>query len=87
MLTLFAWLSLILAFICALYIVADEIKRSQKMAIMNVVWPISAFYFSILAVWAYRSWCLQKTRAAMSAMEHRSQGNEQRSESSSPTRA
>jgi Domain of unknown function (DUF4396) len=65
LLKVFAWISLAIAFACALFIAADETRRPQKMGIMNVVWPISALYFSVLAVWAYLRWGLGKTREAM----------------------
>lgn len=37
---------------------------------MNVVWPISALYFSVLAVWAYLRWGRRKTREAMQHSNH-----------------
>lgn len=43
------------------------------MGVMNVVWPISALYFSIFAVWVYWKWGLPKTKQAMSAQEHEHQ--------------
>jgi Domain of unknown function (DUF4396) len=48
-----AWISLIAAFVCALIIAVDEARQPQKMWIMNLVWPITALYFSIFALWAY----------------------------------
>lgn len=53
MLTVFAWISLALAFGCALVIMADEIRHPQKMWIMNVVWPVTALYLSVFALWGY----------------------------------
>jgi hypothetical protein len=53
MLSVIAWISLGLAFASALWIAADELRRPQKMWIMNVVWPATALYFSVIAVWAY----------------------------------
>lgn len=53
MLTVIAWSFLGVAFICATAIAIDEIRRPQKMWIMNIVWPITALYFSVLAVWGY----------------------------------
>ncbi|HTZ88747.1 MAG TPA: hypothetical protein VMA71_00320 [Alloacidobacterium sp.] len=53
MLAFLAWISLIVAFACALAIVVDEMRHPQKMWIMSLVWPITALYFSIFAVWAY----------------------------------
>jgi hypothetical protein len=72
LLGLFAWFSLGIAFLSSLSIVADELKRPQKMAIMNLVWPISALYFSVFAVWAYVRWGRQKTREAMQHQQHAS---------------
>lgn len=46
--------SLVVAALCALVIVADLIAgNEQHMAIMNVVWPISALYAGPIALWAY----------------------------------
>lgn len=53
MLTVLAWTSLAIAFVSALIIIIDEIKHPQKMWIMNVVWPVTALYFSVFAVWGY----------------------------------
>lgn len=53
MLTILAWTSLGIAFASALIIVVDEIKHPQKMWIMNIVWPVTALYFSVFAVWGY----------------------------------
>jgi hypothetical protein len=53
MLQTVAWISLIAAFLSSAMIAIDEVKHPQKMAIMNVVWPVTALYFSIFALWAY----------------------------------
>ena len=53
MLTILAWTSLAIAFAAAPIIAIDEVKHPQKMWIMNVVWPVTALYFSVFAVWAY----------------------------------
>lgn len=66
-LTYFAWLSLGIAFLCAVVVAVDELHNPQAMGIMNVVWPMSALYFSVFAVWAYFAIGRQKTRAAMQA--------------------
>jgi hypothetical protein len=34
-----AWISLVIAFTCALIIAIDEFRHPQKMWIMNIVWP------------------------------------------------
>src|ERR1700739_1857419 len=53
MLTFIAWASLVLAFASALWIAADARRHPQKMWIMNVVWPVTALYLSVIALWAY----------------------------------
>jgi hypothetical protein len=51
-----AWTSLGLAAVCALIIVIDiAAGRRQHMAVMNVVWPLTALYGGPLALWAYFS--------------------------------
>lgn len=37
----------------ALVVAADEVRRPQKMVIMNVVWPATCLYFSVFGLWAY----------------------------------
>jgi hypothetical protein len=53
MLAVISWVSLGIAFVCALVIVIDEIRHPQKMWIMNVVWPVTALYFSLFGLWGY----------------------------------
>ncbi len=65
-----AWISLILAFASALVIVVDEIRHPQKMWIMSLVWPITALYFSIFAVWAYFRIGRKSSRDTMRGMKH-----------------
>jgi Domain of unknown function (DUF4396) len=57
-LTVVAWVALAVAFAIALLIVYDIYGRGhrQKMAVMEVVWPITALYLGPLAWWAYRRW-------------------------------
>ncbi len=43
----------------------DEVRRPQRMGIMNVVWPVTALYFSIFGLWAYFALGTRKTKAAM----------------------
>jgi hypothetical protein len=50
---LISWISLGAAFLCAGIIAADEVRRPQKMWIMNIVWPATALYFSGIALWGY----------------------------------
>jgi hypothetical protein len=48
-----AWAWLALSFLSGLIIIADELRRPQKMAIMNLVWPITALYGGPVALWGY----------------------------------
>lgn len=66
--TVLAWISIAVALVCALIIAADEARHPQAMAIMNVVWPVTALYFSVFAVWAYFTLGRKKTKAAMQSM-------------------
>ncbi len=50
---LLAVLSLAVGFVCAAVIALDERRDPQSMAIMNVVWPITALYGSVFALWGY----------------------------------
>jgi hypothetical protein len=54
--------SIALAILCALIITVDLARRPQKMAVMNAVWPATALYGSVFALWFY--W--RKGRAAQS---------------------
>src|SRR5271156_4498520 len=65
-----AWTSLIAAFGCALIIAVDEARHSQKMWIMNLVWPITALYFSVFALWVYFRIGRPMGRDAMGKMSH-----------------
>jgi hypothetical protein len=51
--TVISWASLGIAFICAIVIAADEIRHPQRMWIMNIVWPVTALYFSVVGLWGY----------------------------------
>lgn len=53
MLEWLAWLSIALAGASALIIVLDELRHPQSMAVMNVVWPVTALYLSVFALWWY----------------------------------
>ncbi len=48
-----AWISLWTAFVCAAIILIDEMRHPQRMWIMNIVWPVTALYFSVVALWVY----------------------------------
>ncbi|HWU72719.1 MAG TPA: DUF4396 domain-containing protein [Sphingomonas sp.] len=51
-----AIVSLALAFACAAVISLDEMRRPQRMWIMNLVWPLCALFGSALWLWAYYRW-------------------------------
>lgn len=51
--TAISWISLGISFLCAIVIMVDEIRHPQKMWIMNIVWPVTALYFSVFALWGY----------------------------------
>ena len=53
MFTALAWVSLGIAFVCAIVIAIDELRHPQKMWIMNIVWPVNALYLSVFGLWCY----------------------------------
>lgn len=48
--------SLALGAVCALVIAWDLRRHPQHMWIMNVVWPVTALFGSVLALWGYYSY-------------------------------
>lgn len=68
MLTILAWTSLAIAFGSAIVVAVDEARHPQKMWIMNIVWPVTALYFSVIAVWGYFRLGRSMTRNAMQGM-------------------
>ena len=70
MLATLAWVSLIAAFACALIIAIDEARHPQKMWVMNLVWPITALYFSVFALWGYFRLGRPMARDAAGQMSH-----------------
>ena len=53
MLEWIAWSSLLLAVASAIFIALDELRHPQRMWIMKIVWPVTALYLSVVAVWWY----------------------------------
>lgn len=51
-----AILTLSLGAVCAITIALDELRRPQKMWIMNLVWPITALFGTVLWTAAYYTW-------------------------------
>jgi len=81
MLEAISWISLSVAFLCALIIAGDEFRHPQKMWIMNVVWPVTALYFSFVAVWGYYRIGRRMAKDAMQGMaEGQMRGGEKRGE-------
>jgi hypothetical protein len=89
MLNAIAWISLGIAFACAIIIAIDEIRHPQKMWIMNIVWPVTALYFSVFSLWAYFAKGRQMTKDAMQGMSKgemaRHQEEEEKKARKSPT--
>ena len=52
-LTIIAMIALIVAALCALVIAWDLTRHPQQMWIMNIVWPVTALYGGLVALWAY----------------------------------
>ena len=49
-----AWCAVILGLISSLIVIADILAGNrQHMAVMNVVWPVTALYAGPLALWGY----------------------------------
>lgn len=53
-LTVLSTVSLLLAAGCAAWIALDVRRHPQHMAVMNVVWPVTALFGGLVAVWFYR---------------------------------
>ncbi len=51
-----AIISLAMGAACAIVIVIDEVRRPQSMWIMNLVWPLTALFGSILWTAGYYAW-------------------------------
>ncbi len=57
-------LALAAGFACALLVLFDVIRHPQKMAVMNVVWPVTALFGTVLTVWGYFRYGRPRTRDA-----------------------
>lgn len=60
-----SWLALALGLGCAALVTVDVIKRPQHMAVMNIVWPVTALFGTVLVVWLYLRYGRLTTHAAM----------------------
>jgi hypothetical protein len=63
--------SLLLGLACALVIIVDEVRHPQHMWIMNVVWPVTALFGSVLWLWGYFRYGRLGTRERMMAAEQK----------------
>jgi len=45
--------ALLLGSCCAIVVAVDVARRPQKMAVMNVVWPVTALFGTVLSLWGY----------------------------------
>lgn len=77
-----AIISLIAAFLSMAVILFDIVNgHRQKMAIMDIVWPVTALYFGPIAVWAY--WKMGRSES-MKMMDMNKQGNDQKQGKNKP---
>jgi len=56
-----------LGLVCALGIAADEWNRPQRMWIMNVVWPVTALFGTVLWLWFYVRYGRLGSKAAIAS--------------------
>jgi hypothetical protein len=75
LLNLLAWISVGTAFASAAVIVIDETRHPQQMWVMNIVWPVTALYFSVIAQWFYFRAGRRMTREAMRTPMHLMHGD------------
>lgn len=64
-----AWL--LVGGVCALVIAIDETGHRQHMAIMNVVWPVTALFGTVWVLWQYFTYGRLATHARMHAAMQR----------------
>jgi len=48
--------SIALGVVCAAVVTVDEVRHPQKMAVMNLVWPLTALFGSLLWLASYFAW-------------------------------
>ena len=65
-----SWLALLLGLGCAAVIAADVLRHPQHMGIMNIVWPVTALFGTVLSLWGYFAYGRLATQArAQAAMQ------------------
>lgn len=55
-LTVLTWISLLAGAASALWIALEVLRHPQKMAVMNVVWPICGLFGPGIMIWGYYAW-------------------------------
>lgn len=81
--TLLSMLMLALGGLCALTIVIDLLMGNQQhMWIMNIVWPVSALYGTVFALWGYFKYGRLASQRAM--MQARERGEEPPNKTQTP---
>lgn len=85
MLHILSWMALALAFLCTLIIAFDLVRHLQKMWIMNIVWPVTALYFSVFAVWGYFRFGRNSTKDAQAGKPQKSEQQKQQDKEAPPT--
>ncbi|UWU31721.1 DUF4396 domain-containing protein (plasmid) [Rhizobium sp. WSM1274] len=57
--------------VSALFIAADVIAHPQRMAVMNIVWPVTALFGTLAVLWAYYRYGRLATRETMQKSDSR----------------
>lgn len=57
--------ALALGAVCALVVLIDVIRHPQQMRVMNVVWPVTALFGTVLIVWGYFRYGRASSQEAM----------------------
>jgi hypothetical protein len=79
---LFAIFLLSVGFMCAAILAIDVIRHPQHMAIMNIVWPVTALFGTVITVWMYFRYGRLSTKEAM--MAAKKQGKEPPNKTETP---
>lgn len=53
---------LVLGFACATIVAVDVARHPQRMAVMDVVWPVTALFGTVIALWGYFRYGRRSTR-------------------------
>ena len=62
---------LLAGIVCAAIVLADVVRHPQHMAIMNLVWPITALFGTVLTLWLYLTYGRLATQERMHAAKQR----------------